>query len=63
LCRERFAVRANARAFPLAADPHIGLELSADVNPFLPPPLRHLRRIDKGLENTLGLRRYVDFAY
>src|SRR5205809_7546318 len=51
--RERFAIRTDTAARPLASDPKISFIFGDTVHTLLAPPLRHLLRISKGLKNAV----------
>jgi hypothetical protein len=50
------------RFLPFSSGSQIGVKFGAPVDSLLPPPLRHLARIDQRLENALSRRGNLHFA-
>jgi hypothetical protein len=59
---ERFTLSVHSHRSPFSPGPQIAVKFRAPVDSLLPPPLRHLRRIDERIEYALGRRRNPHFA-
>jgi hypothetical protein len=56
------SIQADTSAAPLTANAEIGFVCLATVTAFLTPPLRHLRRINQRLEDSLRFGSNMNFA-